>query len=386
MFDAPGAPYSLGPTGARTFLAPGTSLTVGGPAGSRGAVTLDRGVHRVDTQVIGEGGRGEFNQLGGVNIARHVRLGVHPGSVGVYNLNGNRLLVAGPSPTVAPHGTPEISGLEIGHAGDATFNIGDSLGGGEVSELMSYGPLGGSLVLGGDDAGTGTIRGSGLIELRGFFNHNGRAVADGYGQDRTLEFSGFKYVGNSIDNPAVGGGHGWFAQDHGKLVLPNVRVRKGTGTYTWGEDAGDPTIDLVNSVRFTVHDAARDGLARVSLLSLDRLDIPALPQGHTFIGIWQLEDGGLAHGAVDLLVRYDDALAAQLRLDENALKLWRYHDGQWIRINDETFTRDTDLNLIGGRAEALEFFAVSAPEPSTATVLLVGAGAMLLRRRRHAGS
>jgi RNA polymerase sigma factor (sigma-70 family) len=383
MFDSPaGARYPLGPTGPRTFVAPGTSLTVGGPAGSRGAVTLDRGVHRVDTQVFGEGGRGEINQLGGVNVASNVRLGVHPGSVGVYNLNENRLLIA---PAATTLGTPAAGGIEIGHGGDGTLNIGDELGGGEIGELGSYGPLGGSLVLRGDDAGTGTLRGTGRIELRGFFNHNGRVIADGYGQDRTLEFTGFKYLGNSIDNPATGGDHGWFAQDHGKLVLPNLRVRKGTATYTWGEDQGDPTIDLVNSVRLTIHDAERDGLARISLLSKDRLDVPALPQGHTFIGVWQFEDGGLPHGAVDLLVRYDDALAAQLHLDENVLKLWRYHDGQWIRINDETFTRDTDLNLIGGRAEALEFFAVSAPEPATAGVLLVGAGALLLRRRPRVG-
>jgi hypothetical protein len=137
----------------------------------------------------------------------------------------------------------------------------------------------------------------------------------------------------------------------------------------------------VNSARVTIHDAASDGLVRISLLSLDRLDLPALPQGHHFIGVWQFEDGGLQHGPVDLLVRYDDALAAQLKLDENVLKLWRYHDGQWIRIMDDSFTRDTDLNLIGGRADALEYFAVSAPEPSTIVLLLVGGSTLLLRRR-----
>ena len=84
---------------------------------------------------------------------------------------------------------------------------------------------------------------------------------------------------------------------------------------------------------------------------------------------------------MDLQIRYDDEMAAAMHLDENVLKLWRYHDGQWDRINDGTFTRDTDLNLIGGRADALEYFAVSAPEPGTVAYLLMGS-ALLLRRRR----
>ena len=40
------------------------------------------------------------------------------------------------------------------------------------------------------------------------------------------------------------------------------------------------------------------------------------PAGHTFIGVWRFEDGGLEHGAVDLLVRYDDALAAEAEFGE----------------------------------------------------------------------
>jgi RNA polymerase sigma factor (sigma-70 family) len=382
MFDGvSGGAYST--SGVVPVVAPGRSMTVGGPAGSIGRVEIAGGVHRVETQVVGESGRGTLDQTGGVNVARSVRTGVNAGAKGVYNLNGNRLLIDGagdPLIALAASGGPQLTGIEVGHAGDGQFNIGDALGGGEVSEYGPYGPLGGSLAIRGDPAGTGTFRGSGLVAMHGFMDHNGRVIADGYGQDRTLEFNGFRYVGNSVDNPVHGGANGWFATDHGKLVLPNLRVRQGTHTYTWGEDPTDPTIDLINSARVTVHDAASDGLVRISLMSLDRLDLPALPQGHHFIGVWQFEDGGLQHGAVDLLVRYDDALAAQLKLDENVLKLWRYHDGQWLRIMDESFTRDTDLNLIGGRADALEFFAVSAPEPSTAALLLLG-GTLLLRRR-----
>jgi hypothetical protein len=393
-------------------VSPGGSLTVGGPSGSRGTVRIERGALAADTQVIGEKGHGEITHSGGDNVARAVRAGVEAGSKGTYNLNNDNLyiktddpllgsqaqpLAAGGATAVppgaspgamlgAPAGTlsavPQLNGIEVGHDGTGEFNIGNRLGGGQVSEYGQYGPIGGSLVVRGGQAGSGLLRGTGLFHLRGFFDHNGRVIADGYGQDRTLEFSGFKYVGNTFDNPSVGGTNGWFARDHGQLVLPNLRVRRGTGTYTWGEDPTDPTIDLVNSVRVTIHDAAKDGPVRISLLSQDRGDVPSLPQGHTFIGVWKFEDGGLEHGPVDLLARYDDTLAEQLGIDENFLKLWAFADGAWYRINDGTFTRDVALNLIGGRAEGLEYFAVSAPEPSTAAVLLVGGAALLLRRRR----
>ena len=370
-----------------TAIVRGPSMTIAPEPGSYGRVELRGGVMDVPAQVIGEKGRGELAQHGGTNIARAVRMGVEPGSSASYDLKRNRLLIKGEDPrspvaSAAPPSAvpaPTLNGIEVGHDGDATFTLGDALGMGEVAE---YGPVGGSLVVAGGAAGSGTFTGTGRIRLGGFFDHNGRVVANGFGNDQSLEFQGFRYLGNSFDNPADGGTNGWFARDHGKLVLPNLRVRKGTHNYTWGEDPTDSVIDLVNSVRLAIHDASADGQVRVSLLSRDHAHVPALPQGHDFIGVWQFEAGALRHGAVDLLIRYDDALAAELGLDENNLKLWRYHDGEWLRINDASFYRDTGLNLIGGTADGLEFFAVSAPEPSTAALLLLGGVALLLRRGR----
>ena len=53
-----------------------------------------------------------------------------------------------------------------------------------------------------------------------------------------------------IDNDPANGANGWFARNGGRLILPQVGVNAGTGTYTWGESAADRTLDLVNSVRF----------------------------------------------------------------------------------------------------------------------------------------
>ena len=45
----------------------------------------------------------------------------------------------------------------------------------------------------------------------------------------------------------------------------------------------------------------------ISLLALDRSDIPTLPSGHHFIGVWSFDAHGMDFGGVDLAVRYDDA-------------------------------------------------------------------------------
>jgi RNA polymerase sigma factor (sigma-70 family) len=375
----------------------GPTLTVAAAPGSRGSVTLDGGSFAVPNQVIGGRGHGEFRQRGGTNTVTNMRLGVDPGSYGEYRLEGGVLVFKpGRTPTGTPSGAPSggrprdaapqvgDTGLEIGDQGTGVFLMGDASGTGAI-DTRSDSPTG-SLVVRGDPRGAGTFRGWGGVSMNGFFDHNGQAIADGYGVDRALEFTGFRYVGNSIENPTAGGTSGWFARDHGKLVLPNIRVRPGTGTYTWGEDPGDETLDLVNSVRLTLHDVDKAGLMRVSLLSKDNGEVPALPRGHTFIGVWELETGTLQHGDVDITVRYDDGMANELHLNENVLKLWRYQDGQWIRMDhDASFWRDVDQHLLGVTAPAgnFEFFAVSAPEPSTVSVIALGAAAALLRRRRR---
>jgi hypothetical protein len=345
-------------------------------------VELNGGTFQADTQVIGGRGHGTFHHRGGTNVATDMRLGVEPGSYGEYRLEGGELIFK-PGRTPAD-GKPRVTGLQVGDKGDGVFLLGDAFTTGQVN--AGYDAAGTSLVVRGDPTGTGVFRGWGRVSMGGFFDHNGQAVADGYGVDRALEFAGFRYVGNSIDNPAARGTAGWFARDHGKLMLPPFRVQPGTGTYTWGEDPNDPTLDLVNSVRLTLHDVQKAGLLRVSLLSKDHVDVPALPKGHTFIGVWRYEPGTLASGAVDLTVRYDDQLAHELHLNANILKLWRYDGGQWIRMDhDATFWRDADQHVLGVTMPSggFEFFAVSAPEPGALGVVLFGAAAALLRRPRR---
>jgi len=88
-------------------------------------------------------------------------------------------------------------------------------------------------------------------------------------------------------------------------------------------------------------------------------------------------------GGLDLIVRYDDALAAQLGLDENILKLWKYQDGQWTRILDG-FERNPDLNLLSGHVDGgIAYYAVSAPEPGTVTLFFLATAYAIGRRPRR---
>jgi hypothetical protein len=103
------------------------------------------------------------------------------------------------------------------------------------------------------------------------------------------------------------------------------------------------------------------------------------PDARPRIGHPQLDRS--TSGGIDLTVRYDDALAAQLGLDENVLKLWKYQDGQWQRIYDG-FERHPDLHILTGHTDGtIEYFAVSAPEPGAASLLLIGGAFAALRRR-----
>jgi RNA polymerase sigma factor (sigma-70 family) len=409
-----GGDVLAGPVPPRTEVAvAGPTMTIGGPRGSSGSAWMDGGRFEADLQTIGGRGRGEFHQRGGTNVVQDMRLGVEPGSFGQYQLQGGELVFkpgrgrgtnagsGGTAPAGAPQspttlqtgtpqtgtpqaGTPQTTGLQVGDQGTGVFLLGNANGTGAI-DTTADSPYG-SLVVRGDPAGVGVFRGWGRVTMGGVFELNGQAIADGYGSDRALEFGGFRYVGSSIENPADGGTAGWFARDHGKLVLPAFRVRSGTAAYTWGEDPGDSTLDLVNSARLTLHDVARPGLMQISLLSKDNGEVPTLPRGHTFIGVWKMETGTLQYGDVDLVVRYDDGLAHELHLNENILKLWRYQDGQWIRMDhDASFWRDPSQHLLGVTIPAggFDYFAVSAPEPAAIGVVAFGGALALLRRPRR---
>jgi RNA polymerase sigma factor (sigma-70 family) len=365
-----------------------------GAGGGGGFVGVNAGANlAIDRQDVGLAGRGVMDVNGGTDTFSQLRIGVLPGSDGTVNVRGNGKLLA------KRGGYKGVNGIEVGGQGDGTLNVGDANSTGNILATgdAASGSAEPSLVVRGNPLGTGTLRGHGTVNFGGTLENNGWTIADGYGKGRSLDFDGFKEVINSIENPAAGGTHGWYAEAGARLALPAIHVTAGTGTYTWGESADDDVIDLVNSSRVTLYDVPRDGLLNVCLLSLDRGGIPPLPKGHTFIGVWQMDLEALTHdpatglltstpmdpSGMDLTVRYDDDLAARYGLDENVLKLWKYQDGKWSRILDD-FERYPDEHILTGHTSGgIEYYAVSAPEPGALSLLLLAGGAALLRRPRR---
>lgn len=172
------------------------------------------------------------------------------------------------------------------------------------------------------------LRGWGKPELTGDLDNSGVVIADGYGENRTLDLSSVARTYNQVPNPPTGV-NGWYARDGGKLTLPALEVSSGTSTVTWGDDAKAAAPDLVNAIRLTVEDAKSPALVSVSLLSTDRQEIPGLPKGYAALTVWSLSGLEDAHASsIEVTARYSvpgSDLAAEL----GGLGLFYVVDGEW---------------------------------------------------------
>ena len=369
-------------------LVGGPRLSIGAEAGTKGSFTLSGGTLVAGVEDIGRRGKGTFTQTGGRNVATQILLGDEAGGDGTYALAGGSLELA-----TGLAGEP--AGIVVGGAGSGTLLLGSASSpgfivrgelpmGGAMATVsrnasgISYGPF---FLVRATSGGYGLVKGWGQVTLSdGTLINNGRVIADGFGRDGELAFAGFARITNDIDNPASGA-NGWFAINGGKLTMPATFNPTG-GTYTWGENSGDPTLDLINSVRLVLQPPP-DQLS-VSLLATDHTTIPALPAGHQFIGVWSVDTFGQNDvEGIDLTVRYDHLLAEFKDINESSLKLWYFRDGLWSRVTGDNFWLDSSNHLIGGRVDgSIDYFAVSAPEPGGIVMLAIAGTTMLLRRRR----
>ena len=349
----------------------------------------------------GYGGSGPsvWTQAGGTTtVNNEFRVGENGGATGTYNLNGGTLTVnvnggtgyigvgggstgvfnqAGGTVYVGRHGQE----FNVGYSGSGTWNLGNASVAGNVLETGT-----GSVNLRVRNQGTaeGTIQGWGTWGMTGYTYMDGIVRANGYGTDRTLDFSSFAGSGNSSIrnnmNNNLGDAHGWYAVNHGKLLLPALAVSSGNTTLNWGEDQSDSTLDLINSMRLAFNTATAGSLS-VSLLASDRTDVPGGLVNP--VGVWDLAgSGGLSFSSVDLTFRYDDILAGA---NESNLKLFHYVGGTWVTVPGSLDTANNWLTATGVSsfsefAIATGFQEIAVPEPST--ILLLALGGALLRRRR----
>ena len=268
------------------------------------------------------------------------------------------------------------------------------------------------------------VRGFGTLRTGSAFVNNGVVVASG----GTLRIDA-PTIGNSIDN-LVGERNGWYATQGGRLELPTTHVRSVDGrelVATWGEDASDPTLDLVNSVRVALRNVSQQGQLDIALLSDDRFDIPNTPRGTEAISIHEFDNKGIVFQDGTITFRYDDNGAALAGVSEAGLKIYTWQTSGWTRerssivdLSDKTiqlFTGSTlaDYYAIGGNPARyglssttgtvyytpvvvvnaspdqgmtftssfnLTSAAPSVPEPASLAVVALGAGWLLRRPRR----
>jgi len=398
------APASTGAGRVSEPTSPGT-LALGVESSGRGDYTLRGGTLSAERLLVGVAGRGKFQQTGGRSQFDAVTLGVAETGNGIVQLAGGDLRLR--SRDLDGHSLD--SAVVIGHAGAAVLQLG---GDRDAFQLVERLPDAGvPLVVRATGDGDGVIHGWGKVTLTGPFVQNGRVIADGFGKSRLLDFSSNEFVTNTIDN-APGAANGWFARDGGALRLPPLRV-VGDGVYTWGESPTDPQLDLVNSLRLTLHDVTVGGSILVTLHSgAERAPRDLAPS--SLLALWELDDGDVRFGSAELTVRYDDVQLAMHGDDPTQLSLYGF-DGTWRRIDPARLAVDAERSLLLASLDrsyerlALAAIALDGADPSTVglnllrdvpsgvsldpawtvipeptgglLVLLAAAGAMLRRRR-----
>lgn len=391
------------------------SLALGVESAGQGDYLLRAGTLSAERLLVGVGGHGNYQQTGGRAQFDAVALGVAETGSGIVQLAGGDLGLR--SSDLEGHALD--SAVVIGHAGAGVLRLG---GDHDAFQLVERRPDAGvPLVVRATEDGDGVIHGWGKVTLTGPFVQNGRVIADGFGKPRLLDFSASEFVVNTIDN-APGAANGWFARDGGALRLPPLRIF-GDGDYTWGESPTDPELDLVNSLRLTLHEVTVGGTILVTLhtrADQGPRDVPA----PSLLALWELDGGDVRFGSADVVLRYDDVQLAMLGGDPTQLKLYGY-DGSWKSIVTDRLALDAERSLLRaaldrpyerlalvttgsiddmsalpigptvvdpgfvvGRGSAVDPGLLSVtgtvvvPEPAAGTIVLLGfAGAMLRRRR-----
>ena len=346
----------------------GTFSSTGVRIGGNAAINLNGGqmTARSDGFVVGDAGGGNvtMNQTGGTLTTNAFAVG-KTGSTGIYNMTGGTL-----------NGVQYGGNFYIGAIGSGAgsvqseFNLGDAAGTGTIQMSQDA-----SLAI---DSRNSMLRGWGTFDLGGAGStaarlwNDGVVKADGYGIDRDLNLSQFNHVETySTINTTT---NGWYAVNHGRLLLPAVAVVAGNGSYNWGDDAYFTSTNLVNSFRVTFTGAS-EGDISAALLAEDRSDVAA-HNGLAFVGIWNIDQ--LAFVAADIAFRYDDAKAAELGIDESLLNVYKLVNGAWAVLPGTTNLLSNQISI---STDSFGTFAVGAVVPEPVTLVLLGIGAVILRKR-----
>ena len=310
---------------------------------------------------VGYNGKGAFIAETNATV-RSLHIATNPGSQGYVEVGNNGVVkINWEDPKQvrlgqAGHGEMLLKGGRIvGDGGNSTFSIRD------------------------DAAAYGVLQGWGEIaEFRGSLSNNGLVIADGFGVERELTFTGLEDHHTSYDilhtipNTST---NGWYARNGGKLTLARVRTAQSAIPvgYTWGDAAATNHLDLVNSMRVTFDSITGNSCKMTaSLLAPDRTDFPPLPPTRTAVGIWHVRlSNSEAQAPIDFEARYDHVAA------KNTPPVLYYYNPltlEWVRL--ET----TDLGNFRVKATGLPLFTENGqPEILIAAVRLPPANVFFMR-------
>ncbi|MGI5868114.1 MAG: hypothetical protein ACOX9C_01530 [Kiritimatiellia bacterium] len=290
---------------------------VGSGSSGSGKVDFGGGTFKVAREChVGFSGHGELNVFEGadVTLGRCLRAGVNAGAVGVVRTDA-----------VTIKGTEHYP-----------YVVGDAGHGEMHPKGTTFGTNRAGLQVRLSESAHGLVNGWGkwhsIVAANykvGVNINNGLIVANGFGEDRDLDFSAYvasvdaSSTTNSIENTST---NGWYAVNGGRLVLGGIDLGAGSDVgASWGEAIGDTEIDLVNSARFEFGNIATAGRLVGKLLAADRTDVPSLPPTGTCVGVWDFSFTG-AFDTVDVQLRYDDVASAGKLV---VMKRWNDTAGFW---------------------------------------------------------
>ena len=348
-------------------------LNIALAANSTGTYSIANGELETGGLYVGKDGEGTFEQISGqveITGAGGLQVGYNNGATGTYTLSGGTTDVqyAGSYLWIGRYansrGVFNFTGGElrltngahrvyVGADGYGELNFGDATGSGTWVDNGGGHGLGTLMYIRSGSGGEGVFRGWGTVGLTSYLRNSGRIIADGYGQERTLDFSSMSRLYNDIENTSS---NGYYAVNGGKLILTSYdKGFSGDSTNYWGDanaGSGDPVNDLVNSVNIVYEDGS--GTLSGALLATDRSDIPTMSDRLHSIGVWQFT--GVTVGGATLYIRYDDTAVSTLQCPESELRVFHYRDGAWKDVSGGINT--TEKRIATTKVSELGLFAV----------------------------
>ncbi len=205
---------------------------------------------------------------------------------------------------------------------------------------------------------------------------DGQVIADGGGEERTLDLGQVVNVTNLVANGASST-NGWYAVNKGAVLFPRTWFGQvSPATRCFGATPYGSVPDFVNSIQLTMRGVtSNDNYFRGGVYASDRSDVhvDALPSHAAVVGIWKLGNfssvdgtGRVGFTSIDLTFRYDQTRVAENR----TLALYRWNDAtsSWDRLAGGAPAADHRISVTGLAPQATDgynvgLFALVAREP-----------------------